>query len=109
MRKRGFVVAAGLVLAALAAEAGPMLTGANVRIDNFSFGPGQIIVAQGTRVTWTNQDDIPHTVTDAAELGSFKSPPLDTGEHYDHLFSKPGTYHYFCSLHPKMQGTIIVK
>ena len=109
MRKRGFIIAAGLSLAALAAEAGPMLSGASVRIDNFSFGPGQIIVARGTRVTWTNQDDIPHTVTDAAEQRDFKSPPLDTGEHFDHVFSVSGTYHYFCSLHPKMQGSIIVK
>jgi plastocyanin len=103
MRKPGFLLASGLFAAA------PVLTGANVTIDNFSFGPGQIIVATGTRVTWANQDDIPHTVTDAAEQRDFKSPPLDDGEHFEHVFTKPGTYHYFCSLHPKMQGTIIVK
>ncbi len=81
----------------------------SVRIDNFSFRPGQIIVAQGTKVTWINEDDIPHTVTDAATQRAFKSPALDTGEHFSQVFSKPGTYHYFCSLHPKMQGSILVK
>jgi plastocyanin len=103
---QGIFVAAGVLMVA---AAGPLLKGADVRIDNFSFGPGQIIVAQGTKVTWINQDDIPHTVTDAAAQRDFKSPALDTGEHFEHVFSKPGIYHYFCSLHPKMQGVIVVK
>ena len=106
MRYRICVVAGAFALAGWAA--GPS-TEAVVSIDNFSFGPGKIVVARGTRVTWANRDDIPHTVTDAAEQRSFKSPPLDTGEHFDHVFKEAGTYHYFCSLHPKMVGEILVK
>jgi plastocyanin len=82
---------------------------AKVNIDNFSFSPAQITVAAGTKVTWDNRDDIPHTVTDAAEPRAFKSPPLDTGDAFSFVFSAPGTYHYFCSLHPHMQGTVVVK
>jgi plastocyanin len=82
---------------------------AKVNIDNFSFSPAQITVAPGTKVTWDNRDDIPHTVTDAAEPRAFKSPALDTGDAFSQVFSAPGTYHYFCSLHPHMQGTVVVK
>ena len=82
---------------------------AKVTIDNFSFTPAEIVVPVGTRVTWTNNDDIPHTVTDAADPRATKSPPLDTNESYSRSFNKPGTYRYFCSLHPHMQGTVVVR
>jgi plastocyanin len=78
-----------------------------VKIDNFSFGPAAITVAAGTTVTWTNHDDIPHTV--AADDKSFKSKVLDTDEKFSYTFSKPGTYPYFCSVHPKMTGKVIVQ
>lgn len=81
---------------------------ANVTIDNFSF-PEQITVAANTKVIWSNRDDIPYTITDAAEPLAFKSPPLDNGDSFSHVFAKAGTYHYFCSLHPHMQGTVVVK
>ena len=81
----------------------------SVNIDNFTFAPAEITVAPGTKVTWTNRDDIPHIVTDAAEPRGFKSPPLDTGNTFSYVFTKTGTYHYFCSLHPRMQGTVVVK
>lgn len=80
-----------------------------VTIDNFTFSPAQITVAEGTRVTWTNRDDIPHTVTDSANPRAIKSPPLDTGDSFAFTFDKPGAYHYFCSLHPHMQGTVVVE
>jgi plastocyanin len=80
-----------------------------VNIDNFSFAPEALFVAPGTRVTWTNRDDIPHTITDAATQRAFKSAPLDTGDAFAFQFTKTGTYHYFCSLHPKMQGTVVVR
>lgn len=80
-----------------------------VMIDNFSFSPAQLTVAAGTRVTWTNRDDIPHTVTDAATPRALRSPPLDTGESFAFTFDQPGTYSYFCSLHPHMQGRVIVR
>jgi plastocyanin len=80
-----------------------------INIDNFSFAPAALVIAPGTRVTWTNRDDIPHTVTDAAGQRSFKSSALDTGDAFSYTFSSPGTYHYFCSLHPRMEGTVVVK
>src|SRR5438093_812320 len=80
---------------------------AEVKIDNFSFGPAQLTVPAGTTVTWTNRDDIPHTgVSDNAV---FKSKALDTDEKFSYTFAKPGTYPYFCSLHPKMTGKIVVQ
>jgi plastocyanin len=82
---------------------------AKVSIDNFTFTPAKLEVAAGTRVVWTNNDDIPHTVTDAMDPKTTKSPPLDTGESYARMFDKPGTYAYFCSLHPHMQGTVVVR
>ncbi|HVJ52292.1 MAG TPA: cupredoxin family copper-binding protein [Aliidongia sp.] len=82
---------------------------AKVTIDNFTFTPSELHVAVGSNVTWTNNDDIPHTVVDADTPKTTKSPPLDTGDHYSRVFDKPGTYHYFCSLHPHMQGTVVVQ
>ena len=82
---------------------------AEVMIDNFSFTPPVLTVAAGTRVTWTNRDDIPHTVTDAAEPRTVKSGPLDTGDSFAFVFVTPGAYHYFCILHPHMQGTVVVQ
>ena len=78
-----------------------------VKIDNFSFGPQSITVSPGTKVTWTNRDDIPHTVVSTE--GIFKSKVMDTDESFSFTFEKPGTYPYFCSVHPKMTGTVVVK
>jgi len=80
-----------------------------VTIDNFTFSPAELAVAPGTRVVWTNRDDIPHTVTDADNPRATHSPPLDTGESFSVTFDKPGTFRYFCSLHPHMQGTVVVR
>ena len=63
----------------------------------------------GTKITWNNRDDIPHTVTDASNPRAFKSAALDTGDSFSQVFPAPGTYHYFCSLHPHMQGTVVVR
>ena len=78
-----------------------------VTIDNFSFTPGAVKVKAGTQVTWTNRDDIPHTV-DSAQ-GKFKSSPLDTDQKFQFSFTEPGEYPYFCRIHPKMTGSIIVQ
>jgi plastocyanin len=80
---------------------------AAVKIDNFSFGPPELTVAPGTKVTWTNRDDIPHTVKSTNEL--FKSKALDTDDQFSFTFDTPGTYEYFCSIHPKMTGRVVVK
>jgi plastocyanin len=81
--------------------------GTDVKIDNFSFAPGDVTVPLNTTITWTNRDDIPHNVVSTD--GAFKSKVLDTDEKYSFTFSKPGTYSYFCSIHPKMTAKIVVK
>jgi len=78
-----------------------------VTIDNFSFGPMQMEIPAGTQVTWINKDDVPHTVVSVDH--KFKSRALDTDEKFSFTFQEPGTYEYFCSVHPKMTGKIIVK
>lgn len=103
--------------AALAASALIMLTvsemtraaapGAAVSIANFTFRAQLVAVKAGTTVTWTNGDDIPHTVV--SKDGLFKSKVLDTGDKFSFTFAKPGSFGYFCSLHPHMMGTIVVK
>jgi plastocyanin len=80
---------------------------AEVKIDNFVFGPQTITVPVGTTVTWTNKDDIPHTVVSTD--GVFKSKVRDTDETFSYTFSKAGTYPYFCSVHPKMTGKVVVQ
>jgi plastocyanin len=80
-----------------------------VKIDNFSFGPATLTVPAGTTVTWINRDDIPHTVVSADDPKAFKSKVLDTDEKFSFAFSKPGTFPYFCSIHPKMTGKVIVQ
>jgi len=80
---------------------------AEVKIDNFSFAPGSFTVAVGTTVTWTNHDDIPHTVVSTD--GVFKSKVMDTDEKFSYTFDKAGTFPYFCSIHPKMTGTVVVQ
>ena len=78
-----------------------------ITIDNFVFEPARLTVKAGTTVTWTNRDDIPHTVASKDRL--FKSQALDTDETYSFTFATPGEYSYFCSLHPHMTGTIVVE
>ena len=80
---------------------------AEVKIDNFSFGPQALTVAVGTTVTWINRDDIPHTVVSTD--GVFKSKVRDTDEKFSYQFDRPGTYSYYCSVHPKMTGKIVVQ
>jgi plastocyanin len=101
---------AALLGCALLFPTGPAVAAdAQVVIDNFSFVPAEIHVQAGTHVVWTNRDDIPHTVVDAANPRAIKSPPLDTGDQYARIFDRPGTYRYFCSLHPHMQGMVTVR
>jgi plastocyanin len=78
-----------------------------VQIDNFSFAPQRLTVKSGATVTWVNGDDLPHTVASTAKL--FKSQALDTKDRFSFIFTTPGVYEYFCSLHPHMTGTIVVE
>jgi plastocyanin len=80
---------------------------AAVNIDNFVFGPQTITVPVGATVTWTNKDDIPHT--SVSTDGVFKSKVLDTDEKFSYTFTKAGTYPYYCTIHPKMTGKIVVQ
>jgi plastocyanin len=98
-------IAASEKVALAGAQQKPETT--EVKIDNFSFGPGTLTVLVGTTVTWTNRDDIPHTVVSTD--GTFKSRVLDTDEKFSFTFSKAGTFPYFCSIHPKMTGKVIVQ
>ncbi|MGA2360714.1 MAG: cupredoxin family copper-binding protein [Terriglobales bacterium] len=85
----------------------PSAAKAAVKIDNFVFGPQTITVPVGTTVTWTNSDDIPHTAVSTD--GVFKSKVMDTDEHFSYTFTKAGTYPYYCSVHPKMTGKVVVQ
>src|SRR6266404_1748340 len=80
---------------------------ASVTIDNFSFTSATLTVPVGTTVTWVNHDDIPHTVVSTEQ--KFKSKALDTDESFSFTFNDPGSYPYFCSLHPKMVAKVIVE
>jgi len=101
----GSVLAGGVLLAG--AQTGPAKA-AEVGIDNFTFNPQKLTVKAGTTVTWTNRDDIPHGI--AATGNSFaRSGALDTDDHYSFTFTTPGTYQYFCYIHPHMTGTIVVE
>jgi plastocyanin len=85
----------------------PSAASAEVKIDNFSFAPQTLTVPVGTTVTWTNRDDIPHTIVSTD--GVFKSKVRDTDEKFSYTFTKAGTYTYYCSVHPKMTGKIVVQ
>jgi plastocyanin len=100
-------VASVLVLHPTGAKGEAAASGMEVRVDNFTFGPATLTVPVNSTVTWVNKDDLPHVI--ASNDGVFKSKALDTEDKYSFTFSKPGTYAYFCSIHPKMVGTIIVK
>jgi plastocyanin len=105
------MVALGLLFSGsldVAANTPPPAT-TDVKIDNFSFAPVTLTVTAGTTVSWTNRDDIPHTVVSADDPKAFKSKVMDTDEKFSFTFTKAGTYTYFCSVHPKMTGTVVVK
>jgi plastocyanin len=85
----------------------PSAANGEVKIDNFSFGPQTLTVPVGATVTWTNRDDIPHT--SVSTEGVFKSKVMDTDEKFSYTFTKAGTYPYYCTIHPKMTGQVVVK
>jgi plastocyanin len=100
---RAAMLFAALAIAVPSAHAAELA----VKIDNFTFSPERLVVKAGDTVTWTNEDDIPHTV--AASGKEFKSKALDTDDKFSFTFTAPGSYGYFCSLHPHMTGTIVVE
>ena len=80
---------------------------AKVVVKDFMFMPTPLTVKSGSTVTWTNKDDEPHTVV--SDTGVFKSGGMDTNESFSYKFDKPGTYHFTCSIHPRMVGTVVVQ
>jgi plastocyanin len=114
MKRNSYIVIAILLILQVAAQAQNKAAAqeaktapVEVKIDNFSFTPATITVAAGTTVRWTNRDDIPHTVV--SDDQKFESKALDTDDQYSYTFTKPGTYGYFCSIHPKMTGKVVVQ
>jgi amicyanin len=105
----GLAMLAAFLGSVKAAEttAAPAANTVQVNIFNYKFDPATVTITVGTTVNWTNKDEVPHTV--ASSDKSFKgSAGLDTGDSYSYTFDKPGTYKYYCTLHPFMTGTIVV-
>lgn len=98
-------MAAGIACMGLAAVSSAQAD-VEIRIENFAFVPQLITVKAGDTVTWVNHDDTPHVVT--SESMRFRSKALDTDDKFSYTFTQPGTYAYFCSLHPMMTGSIVV-
>ena len=85
----------------------PASDGSEVSIENFLFGPGELTVSVGETITWTNNESgIPHTTT--ADDGLWGSEALQPGDDFEFTFAEPGTFTYFCSIHPNMTATITV-
>lgn len=89
------------------ARAADDAAGATVAIENFTFQPQHLIVPAGTVVTWINEDDIPHLVVGDGDP-DLASAVLDTEDRFSFTFDRPGSYAYFCELHPHMQGVVEV-
>ena len=109
------VFAAGAMVAAnIVANAQQVAATApnEIAIENFQFLPATLTVAPGTAVTWIDHDEEPHNIVSVGAPGQprlFRSQAMTEGEKYTFVFSQPGTYNYICSVHPHMQGTIVVK
>jgi plastocyanin len=85
----------------------PKSQSTEIRLDNFTFAPAMLTVPVNSTVTWVNKDDIPHVI--ASSDGLFKSKALDTDDKFSHTFTQAGTYAYYCTIHPKMQGKVVVQ
>jgi plastocyanin len=80
-----------------------------VVIDNFNFTPRDLSISAGDTVTWINRDDVPHTATSNDDPAAFDSKALDTDDKYSFTFARPGTYKYYCKVHPHMTGSVVVR
>ncbi len=103
------VEAPGSKAQATDSQATPQPAPVQIVIDNFTFSPAEVTIPAGTKVTWVNHDDVPHTATSSAKPRQFSSKTLDTDEEFSFVFTAPGAYEYFCALHPKMTARITVK
>ncbi len=99
---------AGTAGGTTAPTSGPVAGGTEIVIEGFAFGPDVVTVPVGATVTWVNRENgVPHTTT--SDDGVWKSGTLSPGEGFSFTFDRPGTYTYFCSIHPNMKGTIVVQ
>ena len=101
------VVGVALLAGTGATAAGKSMAGTGIEITHHKYSPVMLTVAAGTTVTWTNHDGDVHTVVSTDQ--AFRSPGLETDEAYSYTFTKSGTYSYFCTLHPLMTATVVVK
>ncbi|GGU47289.1 cupredoxin domain-containing protein [Streptomyces violascens] len=114
MKRRGSILAALASMAVLTAAPASFATPhapaatAQVAIANFAFSPATLNISRGTTVTWTNQDSDPHTVTSTDSGGPLNSPMLSQSDTYSFTFNSAGTFSYICTVHPAMQGTVVV-
>src|SRR5580658_2747787 len=110
MRSKFLFLAAILCTTAIGwADTATTTPSVKVVIENFSYEPKTVTISAGTSVTWVNNDDVPHTATEKGDKPLFDSGALDTDDKFTFTFSKPGTYDYYCKVHPHMTGSIIVK
>ena len=112
MAMRRFLQVGAVLLALLALSSGRSLPAETpdatvIVAHEFMFAPTALTVKAGSTVTWTNKDEEPHTIV--RDTGLFRSGAIDTNESFSFRFDKPGTYHYACSIHPRMVGTIVVQ
>jgi plastocyanin len=109
--RRSMLQIAGIAALCLAAASAPSLGGpadsTRIVVKDFMFMPMSLTVSAGSTVTWANMDDEPHTVV--SDTGLFRSGAMDTNESFSFKFNTPGTYHFTCSIHPRMVGTIVVQ
>lgn len=80
-----------------------------VIIKNYTFNPTDVTIKKGSKVTWTNEDPVAHTVDSEVEEEKFESKPFNQGETFSHTFNKVGNFNYYCSIHPQMRGKVIVQ
>jgi plastocyanin len=95
-----------LALSGLLASASTWAQDIQIDIKEFMYSPKELTVAVGTKVTWVNDDQVPHTVSEVNKV--FRSGALDTGDSFSYTFLIPGTFEYFCTLHPQMIGRVRV-
>jgi plastocyanin len=110
-RNRSLLTAVSVAMLSWGAICSPSTAGASdptkILVKDFMFAPTSLTVNAGSTVTWANMDDEPHTVV--SDTGLFRSGAMDTNESFSFKFDKPGTYHFTCSIHPRMVGTIVVR
>ena len=101
------VFGAGFVMPTIFAAAAPPTPTVDLNSAKFAFAPKEITIAPGTKITWTNRDETPHTVTSNDK--SFTSKGLDTDDKFEHIFASEGDFSYICTVHPFMTGVVHVR